>query len=78
MPFSSNHPQVGEHQLHPPAAQTSASLPAPADGQGGCSPSWLEALTARPFVGGLVVAVLLLSVSLGLSALLLVLQELAR
>lgn len=78
MPNSSTRPQPGEHQLHPPAIQTSASLPAPADGQGGCSSSLLHELTSRPFLGGLVAAVLLLAVGLGLSVLLAVVQELAR
>lgn len=78
MPRISTPPQAGEHQLHPPAIQTSASLPAPADGQGGCSSSLLQELTSRPFLGGLVAAVLLLAVGLGLSVLFSVAQELVR
>ena len=64
---------------HPPATKDPASLPAPAESrQGGCTPSLLDELTRRPFVGGLVVAVLLLAVGLGLSVLIGLARELAR
>ncbi len=64
---------------HPPVTKDPASLPAPAESrQGGCTPSWLDELTARPLLGGLVAAVLLLSVGLGLSVLVTLAQGFAR
>lgn len=80
MPFPSHRPQSREHRTHPPATKDSAdSLPAPAESrQGGCTMSWVEDLAQRPALGGLVAAVFLLGVSLGLSVLIVVVAGLMQ
>lgn len=62
-----------------PATKDPASLPAPAESrQGGCTTSWLEKLTARPFLGGLVAAAVLLWIGFWLSFIVSLVMELAQ